>query len=476
MIGGFADSEVARGCALMETLRPATLLFALLASPAAWADLSDSGPYGAGWKSVTVTRPNSTTFTARLFYPAITSGQNAVYDGSAAPYPAISFGHGFLQAVSQYQSTLQHLAAWGYFVIASDSEGSLFPNHQNFANDLRYCLTYLEQENQSAASMLFGQVNTARFGMSGHSMGGGCSILATSSDTRVKALANLAAANTTPSAIAVMPNVMVPVSLICGSNDTVVPVSSNGQLMYNAGGPARQLPVIAGGFHCGFTDASFIGCDSGTITRSAQLAITRRLLTAFFNLYLKSDQTEWAQVWGPSALSDPQVVMTFDPGITLAPASASGAGAAGEVVSRTFTLTNAGRQATSYSLLASGAHWSANVTPSATAVLNPGQTTTLDVAVAIPFGSPYTSDTVLISARADVDGGTRGLASLTNTKLRAGDLDGDGDVDQVDTDLFIAALLGTPQSPVHVTRSDLNGDGAADGNDIPAFVAALLMP
>lgn len=452
------------------------ILIAGAVRPAVATDLSMPGPFGAGWKSVSVTRPNSTTFTARLFYPATTSGQNATFDGSASPYPAISFGHGFLQAVSQYQSTLQHLATWGYFVIASDSEGSLFPNHQNFANDMRYCLTYLEQENQSAVSMLFGQVNTARFGMSGHSMGGGCSILATSADPRVKALANLAAANTTPSAIAVMPMVMVPVSLICGSNDTVVPVSSNGQLMYNAGGPPRQLPIIAGGFHCGFTDANFIGCDSGTITRSAQLAITRRLLTAFFNLYLKSDQTEWAQVWGPSALSDPQVVMTFDPGITLTPASAGGAGAAGEAVSRTFTLTNTGRQMTSYSLFASGAHWSASVTPTATAVLNPGQMTTLDVAVAIPFGSPYTSDALLISARTDVDGGTRGLASLSISKLSAGDLDGDGDVDHADSDLFIAALLGTPQSPIHVTRSDLNGDGAANGDDIPAFVAALLMP
>ncbi len=452
------------------------ILIAGLVRPAVATDLSLPGPLGAGWKSVTAFRPNNTTFTARLYYPATTSGQNAPYDGSGAPYPAISFGHGFLQTVSQYQSTLQHLATWGYFVIASDSEGSLFPNHQNFANDMRYCLTFLERENQSAVSMLFGQVNTARFGMSGHSMGGGCSILATSADPRVKALANLAAANTTPSAIAVMPMVMVPVSLICGSNDTVVPPSSNGQLMYNAGGPPRQLPIIAGGFHCGFTDANFIGCDNGTITRAAQLAITRRLLTAFFNLYLRSDQTEWAQVWGPSAVSDPQVAMTFEPGITLTPASASGTGAAGEVVSRTFTLTNAGRQTTSYSLFASGTHWSASVTPAATAVLNPGQMTTLDVAVAIPFGSPYTSDTVIISARADVDGGTRSVASLSTTKLRAGDLDGDGDVDQADTDFFILALLGAPQDPVHVMRSDLNGDGAGNGNDISAFVAALLIP
>ena len=71
----------------------------------------------------------------------------------------------------------------GYFVIASDSEGGLLPNHQNFADDIKRCLTYLEQENANTTSVLFAQVATAKFGASGHSMGGGASILAAAQDT-----------------------------------------------------------------------------------------------------------------------------------------------------------------------------------------------------------------------------------------------------------------------------------------------------
>jgi dienelactone hydrolase len=267
-------------------------------------DFSSAGQYQPGWQEVTVTRPDSSTFQALLFYPAQTAEQNAVIDARAARCPGISFGHGFLVNPDKYRSTFAHLASWGYVVIASRSGGELFPNHQKFADDLRFCLTWLVEQTQNPSSGLYDFLDIDALALSGHSMGGGASILAAAADSRVKALANLAAADTNPSAVSAMQNVKVPVSLISGSDDTIVPVGSHGQLMYNNGSIPKQIPVIAGASHCGFMDSDIIFCDSGSISRTEQLAITRHLLTAFFQLHLKKNYTLWGWVWGPAMLND----------------------------------------------------------------------------------------------------------------------------------------------------------------------------
>jgi hypothetical protein len=85
--------------------------------------------------------------------------------------------------------------------------------------------------------------------MSGHSMGGGASVLAAAADPRVRTLANLAAAETNPSAIGASASLAIPLCLISGSQDTIVPPGGNGQLMYENASPPRQLPLILGGHH-----------------------------------------------------------------------------------------------------------------------------------------------------------------------------------------------------------------------------------
>jgi len=388
-------------------------IMAFAISVSAQADpLSQPGRFRAGWRSVTVTRANSTTFTARLYYPATVAGQNAAYDGSGAPYPAITFGHGFFQSVSSYQSTLEHVATHGYFVIASDSEGGLFPSHQNFADDIKRCLTYLEQENANAASTLFAQVLTSKFGASGHSMGGGASILATAQDIRIKALANLAAAETNPSATSVMPNVTVPVSLISGSADTIVPVASNGQLMYNGGNAPKLLPVIQGGWHCGFEDANGIGCDTGTITREQQLAETRRMLTAFFNLYLKSDEASAKKVWG-SELENTLVQAQRNSGIVISPLAQNVDAPVGVPTTFSVTVVNRGAVAASYSVFVEKRRWVVMMNPQQTAVLNPNQSAVITFQVRRLWKNSSMLNEHLISIRSNTDNLTRTYATAT---------------------------------------------------------------
>jgi dienelactone hydrolase len=455
------------------------LFVALHSAGVSYADLSGPGPWNAGWAEVSVARPGGSTFTAVLFYPAQTSGEGALFDDSGAPYPAVSFGHGYLQPVEQYESTLQHLATWGYFAIASRSAGGLFPSHGAFAEDLRHCLTYLEDVNGDPASPFFGGVDTAAFALSGHSMGGGASILAAAADPRASVVVNLAAADTNPSAIAAMP-VDMPTFLIAGSEDAIVPVADHGQPMYDAALPPKQLPLITGGFHCGFTDDDFLFCDSGSISRAEQLAITRRLMTTVLELYLRGEQALWRQLWGPAALADPAVSYQANAGVTVVPATPVVEAPVLETVEVTLSVTNTGADTVEYRLFVEDLTWDATVTPGTTGPLAPGAAASVTLAVIAPGGAPGAAQTALISARNELDGATRGYATVSLTRVPgAGDLNCDGVIDGFDVDPFVLAIAdpaGYAAAYPDCDRqlADVNADGAVDGFDIDPFVLRLV--
>lgn len=471
MVGAVAISELAWVGAPKALLRPVALFLALLASPATWSALSDPGPFSAGWLEVSVPRPGGGDFNALLFYPATTSGQGAAYDGSGAPYPGITFGHGWITAVTRYQSTLEHLATWGYFVIASESYGGLFPDHSAFADDLRWCLTYLENQHADPGSWLHQQVDTANFGASGHSMGGGASILATQRDPRIRALANMAAAETNPSAITAIAGIFAPVCLIAGDEDSIAPPVSHTIPMYDNAHAPRRLPLLDGGWHCGFLDSSFFGCDSGALPRATQLALTRGLLTGFFNLYLKNDQAVWRHVWGPELYAEPLINNTrVDPGIMLDPNQITLHGFGGQTVQAEFLLVNSGPLPTSYTLLVEDHAWPTTAAPSPTPVLNPGESLVACITVQIAAGAGTGSDVALLSARSDLDGGTRTYATLATQRWLRGDLNGDGDVDGADFAVFSGCLTG-PNTDIlgGCNNADLDLDADVDLADFASF-------
>lgn len=276
---------------------------------------AEPGPLPAGWRQVRVDPERGAAFSALVYYPAPVAGEGAPVSAEGAPHPAIAFGHGFLQEPTRYRGTLAHLASWGFVVIATESQAGLATDHAQFAADLSASLSFLEQAAGDGASPFHDRVRTEGFGASGHSMGGGASVLAAADDGRIAALANLAAAETRPSAVQAMRSVAAPVHLIVGSEDAIVPPSST-RRMYDAARAPRLLTTIVGGSHCGFQSDPFpIGCDRGSLPADEQLALTNHLLTAFFRLYL-ADADDWETVWGPSADSDPRLQRLADPGPT----------------------------------------------------------------------------------------------------------------------------------------------------------------
>ncbi|QDV91748.1 hypothetical protein RAS2_28530 [Phycisphaerae bacterium RAS2] len=65
-------------------------------------------------------------------------------------------------------------------------------------------------------------------------------------------------------------------------------------------------------------------------------------------------------------------------------------------------------------------------------------------------------------------------SALPLVSQTAGDIDGDGDVDELDIAIFVNVLLAIDTVPIHVLRSDVSRDGMADGGDVAGFVAACL--
>ena len=403
------------------------------AAASARADFAQPGPHQPGRTSVTVPRQTGGTFTAQVFYPATAAGTNAPLDPGGGPYPVVSFGHGFLQSVSQYFSTLDHLATWGFLVIATDSQGGFSPNHAEYGRDLSDCLSFMIAENSRAGSRFEGVVATDRLGVSGHSMGGGASMLCAAGDPRVGVVANLAAAETSTSAIAAAGSITAPTFLIAGSQDSIVPVGSNGQLMYNNAAGPRQLPVITGGFHCGFTDAGFLFCDAGSITRAEQLEITRRLLTRIFLLHLRGRQDVWREVWGPEASAIPGVVGTLDPRHELVvepPAPTTG------VVGLLLTVRNDGPDSDFFVAqvegLADRVAWPITGALVGVGPLASGEVGSATVFVATPVAAPGSILRAIVSTRSEADGATRDAVGV------------DVSVEGCRPDLTTGAVPGSP--------------------------------
>jgi dienelactone hydrolase len=338
------------------------------------------GPHQVGWRQVRVTPDSGSAFDALVYYPAASAGGDAPVDDEGAPFPAITFGHGFFQEPSRYAGMLAHLASWGFIVIATESQAGLSPDHAQFAEDLSASLTFLARSDADPSSPFHGRVRTDRFGASGHSMGGGASVLATAEDDRVRALANMAAADTRPSAVEAMADVRVPVHLIVGSEDGIVPPDST-RRMYDAARAPRLFTTIVGGSHCGFQSDPFpIGCDQGSLPAEEQQALTHHLLVAFFRLYL-TDDGDWDAVWGPEADADPRLERTADPGV-----APTATGAPSTAPMGTATATSATTPGTAVP--------SASASPPATFTGSPPATTipatispTVEVSPATPSGT-----------------------------------------------------------------------------------------
>ncbi len=273
------------------------------------AQPENPGPYKAGWTNVTLNR-GGRVINAIIYYPSFVEGAGVQIDTVHGPYSIIAFGHGFFMQNSYYTSLFKHLATHGHIIIAPQ-----FPDnsHLQLAYDLIFCVNHIKAQNQNRNSIFYKLVDTLKVGLSGHSMGGGSSLLASTIDTSIVVVAPLAAAETNPSIISSMNKIRAVVYLITAQNDGITPPQTNQIPMYNNANPIKAIPILKGANHTKFMDTRFWDWTDprGYLTAEEQLRLTRKYLTGIFNLFLKNDTSFFKYAFGNYVQNDTSVIFNY---------------------------------------------------------------------------------------------------------------------------------------------------------------------
>ncbi len=239
---------------------------------------------------------NNRNINAEIYYPSDSDGNNVPVALNGGSFPVVVFGHGFVMTWSAYENVWDALAEAGFIVVFPTTEDGFSPNHTEFGKDIAFLVTALQNEGQLSTSILFNRVASTSAVM-GHSMGGGSSFLAIQYNPNITAIANLAAAETNPSAIAACANITIPALVIAGANDCITPPATNQLAMYNAlASNCKSYVSITGGSHCQFANSNF-NCNFGELTcspapaisRTQQHAIKNSVLIPWLNYQLKND-------------------------------------------------------------------------------------------------------------------------------------------------------------------------------------------
>jgi len=193
--------------------------------------------------------------------------------------PAVALGHGWLQPAVRYAGLLRHLASWGIVALAPDTQRGPLGSAAALAADLRTALDVSTGVRLGTGDI---GVDRSRLGLIGHGTGGGAAVLAAAADSRVRAVALLAPAETRPSAIDAARSVSVPGLVLIAGKDTVAPPVGHAEPIASAwAGPVavRALPKAS---HLGFLEGRSWAdaLVSGKPQRATQ-RLTMALTTAF---------------------------------------------------------------------------------------------------------------------------------------------------------------------------------------------------
>lgn len=203
--------------------------------------------------------------------------------------PAIAFGHGWLQPPQRYLGLLRHLASWGFVVAAPATQRGPLASHRLLAADLRTTLDVCVGVRLGSGEI---SVDPGALGLAGHSVGGGCAVLAAAEDQRVRAVATLAATQTKPFATDAASRCRMPALHLAAGEDIVAPMVGHAGLIASNWGGEAQLRRLPKANHLGFTEGRHWSnlLLPGKASHGTQ-RLAKILLTAFFLTHLTGSTT-----------------------------------------------------------------------------------------------------------------------------------------------------------------------------------------
>jgi len=198
--------------------------------------------------------------------------------------PAVAFGHGWLQPTSRYEELLRHLATWGVVAAAPATQRGALASHRQFATDLRTVLDVCVGVRLGDGDI---SVDPGKLGLVGHGMGGGCAVLAASTDNRCRAVVTLALAETLPSAVAAARGCTMPGLHLAGGKDLLAPAVGHAEPVARAWAGPVQLRTLPKASQLGFTAGPhWSDLLLGSSPESGTRRISRALVTAFLLRHL----------------------------------------------------------------------------------------------------------------------------------------------------------------------------------------------
>ena len=250
--------------------------------PLTSATLLEPGPSGVGTKTVTFVDTSrstpangknpsqpSRTLVTQIWYPTTPNDAgtedeqaNAPLVWSGARLPLVMYSHGFTSSHTEGSYLADHLASYGYIVVAPDFPlshigtpgGPTVTDLPNQPGDISFLIdTMLADATFGAA------IDPARIGLTGLSLGGTTTLLTAFHpglrDHRVRAAAAMA-----PGACfftnTFYDHAALPLLLIDGDIDAITPYTENTLFAFGQANAPKYLVTLAGGTHTGFSAAA----------------------------------------------------------------------------------------------------------------------------------------------------------------------------------------------------------------------------